>query len=50
MGEPGRERAGFLGVVGAQDAGDVLVVGGVAVVFVVEEGAAQGGVAVCGVC
>jgi hypothetical protein len=50
LGEPGRERAGFLGVVGAQDAGDVRVVGSVAVVFVVEEGAAEGGVAVCGVC
>ena len=50
MREPGRVRTGFLGVVGAQDAGDVRVVGGVAIVFVVEEGAAQGGVAVCGVC
>ena len=49
-GQPGREGAGFFRVVGAQDARDVRVVGGVAVVFVVEERAAQGGVAVCGVC
>ena len=31
--EPGRERAGFFGVVGSQGAGDVGVVFGVAVVF-----------------
>jgi len=43
--QPGRVRAGFLGVVGAQDAGDVGVVFGVAVVFVGEEGAAEGVVA-----
>lgn len=44
-GQPGREGAGFFGVVGAEDARDVRVVFGVAVVFVGEEGAAQGGVA-----
>lgn len=49
-GEPGRVGAGFLGVVGAQDARDVAVVGRVAVVFVAEEGAAEGGVAGGGVC
>jgi hypothetical protein len=48
--QPGRERAGFFGVVGAQDAGDVRVVFGVAVVFVGEEGAAEGVVAACCVC
>lgn len=40
--QPGREGPGFLGVVGAQDAGDVGVVVGVAVVFGGEEGAAEG--------
>lgn len=49
-GQPGRERAGFFGVVGAESAGDVGVVFGVAVVFAAEEGAAEGVVAACGGC
>lgn len=49
-GQPGGERAGFFGVVGAQGAGDVRVVFGVAVVFAAEEGAAEGVVAACGCC
>jgi hypothetical protein len=48
--QPGREGAGLFDVVGAQDAGDVGVVFGVAVVFVREERAAEGVVAAGCVC